>query len=219
MSRMSFADIDLSRKEVGVTHKPAPQGAPLGMPEPRTALNGARFEGYVRVCEMPPQGMVRVRGSLSDRNVAGAIRQATGAPVPRVRKIATGANAQSVAWMAPDEALILVAYDAAPSLAETVRVELGDTHALVAVVSDGWTVLNVEGAGADEVLAKLAPVDTARLAPDEVRRTRLAQAGVTVWRAGGGLRVACARSLAGYVFDVLCAAARPGTEVFANRNP
>ena len=69
-----------------------------------------------------------------------------------------------------------------------------------------------------EVMAKLAPVDLApaSFTPGMFRRTRIAQVPAAFWMPQEGVfRVVCFRSVAQYVFDVLCVAAQPGSEVGA----
>ncbi|MFP4240059.1 MAG: sarcosine oxidase subunit gamma [Rhodosalinus sp.] len=187
------------------------------MSEPAPALGGARAEGYVTVAELPPQGMISVRGDLSEEGegVAQALADATGTDLPDVRGIAhAGDNA--LAWMSPDEAMIFCAYDAAEDLAQALREALTGAHALVANVSDARATFELTGAAVREVVAKLAPVDMDRLAPGEIRRTRLAQIPAAFWMPEEGrLRLICFRSVARYAFDLLAKAAETGAEVHA----
>ncbi|MDP5334258.1 MAG: sarcosine oxidase subunit gamma, partial [Paracoccaceae bacterium] len=64
--------------------------------------------------------------------------------------------------------------------------------------------------------AKLAPVDLhpAHVGPGDVRRTRLAQVAGAFWMPEAGqINVVCFRSVAQYVFDLLCTAADPAASV------
>jgi sarcosine oxidase, subunit gamma len=86
-------------------------------------------------------------------------------------------------------------------------------HFLAVDVSDARAVFRVEGGQADQVLMKLAPVDLAAMAPDELRRTRMAQVAGAFWAADGGYTVVCFRSVAGYVMGLLTHGAQPGAEL------
>ena len=68
-----------------------------------------------------------------------------------------------------------------------------------------------EGAKADQVLAKLSPVDFAKLGPKELRRTRAAQVAAAFWAADGGYTLVCFRSVAHYVMGLLTHSAMPGS--------
>ena len=80
-------------------------------------------------------------------------------------------------------------------------------------LSDARAVFRVEGAKADQVLAKLSPVDFATLGATELRRTRAAQVAAAFWRDGDGFTVVCFRSVAGYVMGLLSHSAMPGSEI------
>lgn len=174
--------------------------------------NPMNFDGYVRVCAVQSVGMITVRADLAEAGVKAAVASASGIDVPKSRAMVGGTT--QVAWMAPDEALVLCDKAEADPLAAALRSAMGEIHALVQVVSDARAVFEITGTGADEVLAKLAPVDTHALGMGEMRRTRLGQVAVAVWRTETGLRLMCFRSVAQYVFDALCVVARPGSEVF-----
>ena len=71
-----------------------------------TALNGAQYDGLVRVEEAPLQGMITVRGTLEARAVKSAVKAAAGTDVPAAGLVsAKGTGA--VCWMSPDEVLVL----------------------------------------------------------------------------------------------------------------
>jgi len=177
-----------------------------------SALGGVSFDGYVRVAEAGPQGMIVLR-SKGD-GVADALA-ALGLPVPAVRRIETAGD-RAVVWMSPDELLIWVPYAQVAPAVQALGAALAGRHHLVADVSDARAVFTVTGAGAREALAKCCPVDFAPgvFGPGEVRRTRAAQVAAAVWMSGdAAFTLVCFRSVARYVFDLLAVLARPGAEV------
>ncbi len=184
-----------------------------------TALAGAVFEGDVTVTEAGLQGMVTLKADLGAVAVADAIASVCGAGMPEARRITTG-KAMQVAWMAPDEVLILCPHDRADSVVADLGKALEGVHNLAVNVSDARAVFTVTGdAGVlKDTLSKLTPADMAALAPGEMRRTRLAQVAAAIWfEDAGTARVICFRSVGRYVFDLLSTAARPGGKVGYHR--
>ncbi len=187
------------------------------MSEPVTPLAGASFDGLVRVTETGPQGMIVLRcpeGASEPLDIAAAM---TGTQSPALRR-ASVSNGTGLLWMSPDERLILVPRAKSASTVAEMQGKLAGQHALVADVSDARAMFRLEGDPlmVREVLAKLAPVD---MRPDhfevgEVRRTRLAQVAAAFWlEQEGTAHLICFRSVARYVYDLLCTAAVNGSAV------
>ena len=73
--------------------------------------------------------------------------------------------------------------------------------------------IEVAGDKADQVLAKLSPVDFDTLEPGELRRSRAAQVAAAMWAQDGGFTLVCFRSVAVYVMGLLTHSAQPGSEL------
>lgn len=167
-----------------------------------------------QILEAGPTGLIALRGALAEPGVAAAVEAAVGLSVPQPRKVLQK-GARAVAWMAPDELLLLLPPDALPDALAAARAALGDSFVTLADVSQGRVLLRICGPRADEVVMKLCPVDIARLPPDELRRTRAAQISVGLLRGSDAeIWLFCARSVAAYARTLLETAARPGGEVF-----
>ncbi|MCX7565025.1 sarcosine oxidase subunit gamma [Sulfitobacter sp. F26169L] len=186
------------------------------MSDPVSALKNAAYNaGIAEISELGAVGMITLRGDLSAKVLQKAAVAAAGVNVPDQRQILTEGQG-GMAWMSPDELLIMCAYEDANAKLADLQEKLAKTHALAVNVSDARAVFEVRGPDAREVMAKLAPVD---LAPDQFttgmfRRSRLAQVPTAFWMPQEDtFRLICFRSVAQYVFDVLCAAAQPGSEV------
>ncbi|WP_371153898.1 sarcosine oxidase subunit gamma [Jannaschia sp. 2305UL9-9] len=151
-----------------------------------------------------PLGMITLRGDHAV--LAPAIDQVLKAGMPAQRMM-TRDDSSSILWMSPDELLVICDHGAAPGLADDLRGALGGAFATVAVVSDARVAFDIKGAGARDVIMRLSPVDFARLAPTEVRRTRLALIPAALWQIEDGIRVVCFRSVADYALDLLSDAA------------
>ncbi|MCC5967315.1 MAG: sarcosine oxidase subunit gamma [Natronohydrobacter sp.] len=175
-----------------------------------SALPGAEFEGFATVAEAGLQGMITLRGDLGA--VAKALSDVTGCNVPATRKI-TQSGANAVAWMSPDEVLILCPHDAAPAMETRLREALAGAFATVATVSDARAVFTVTGPAWRDALAKLCPVDFSTLGAGDIRRTRAAQVAAAILVTGPDeVRLICFRSVAQYMFDILSSAASTGSE-------
>ena len=182
------------------------------MSEPKSALGGAVAAGFASVREIGPVGMITLRAKPDAAGLAKAVKAAVGTGLPGVRQIVTEGD-RACGWMSPDEYLLVMPYAAVAGALEAIGKAMAGAHHLAVDVSDARAVFRVEGAKADQVLAKLSPVDFARLEPGELRRTRAAQVAAALWREGDGFTVVSFRSVARYVFDLLASGAKPGSEL------
>ena len=180
-----------------------------------SALNGAKAKGFADVSELGLSGMITLRGDLESKAMAKAVKDATGAAVPDVRKVTFGDNG-SVAWMSPDELLVLVDYHATAEAKAALESALSGEHFLAEVVSDARAHFRISGDLAHEALSKVIPVDFAAFVAGDFRRSRLSQVAAAVWKTDGGdFELVCFRSVADYVFGVLKVASQTGSEVNA----
>jgi len=187
------------------------------MSEPHSALQGARFDGFVSVEVLPPRGMITLRGDLASPALKNAATGVAGVGFPGQRQM-NAVGERGLAWMSPDELLVLLPYAEAEAAVATVTGTMAGAHHLAVNVSDARAMFRLRGAGAREVLAKLCPVDLspAAFGPGDFRRTRAAQVPVAFWMPGEAtFELIAFRSVAAYVFDLLSAAAYPGGEVHA----
>jgi sarcosine oxidase subunit gamma len=183
------------------------------MSEPAIVPCEAAFEGFARVREIGPFGMIALRAAPDLPGLAAAVEAAVGAGLPERRRIRR-AGERAVAWMGPDEWLLILPHATVAGALDGIAAALAGQHHLAVDVSDARAVFRIEGARAGEVLAKLAPVDLEALAPDELRRSRAAQVACAFWRDEAGFTLVCFRSVAGYVMGVLTHAAQPGSELW-----
>ncbi len=178
-----------------------------------SALIGASSEGFCKVEEAGLVGMITLRADLSLAKVAQAVKSATGAEMPGQGAITTGAKGQ-VAWMSPDELLLIVEHAAAPGIVAKLEKALATSHALVVNVSDARAMFRVTGEAAADVIAKLSPADLRGFAPGAFRRSRLAQVPAAFHMPdANSFEIVCFRSVALYMFGLLTNAARNGSEL------
>ena len=185
------------------------------MSDVQMALGGASFDGLVSIEEVAAQGMITLRGDLTDKTIVKAVKDVFGVALPGTRG-AEFEGANGALWRSPDEALLLCPYAQAQTNADALSAKLEKTHALVVNVSDARAVFHLKGYAVREVIAKLAPVDMSpeAFAPGQVRRTRMSQVAAAFWMDdASNAHVVCFRSVADYMFNILKNAADPHASV------
>ncbi len=189
------------------------------MSDPVSALKDANFDsGIATITELGAVGMITLRGDLSSKVVQKAAASVAGVAIPEQRRCSIQEEG-GIAWMSPDELLIICNYEDAETKLAELKTGLAKEHALAVNVSDARAVFQVSGSNAREVMAKLAPVDLApaEFSPGMFRRSRIAQVAAAFWMPQEDVfHVVCFRSVAQYVFDVLSGASRSGSEVGLN---
>jgi sarcosine oxidase subunit gamma len=177
-----------------------------------SALNHAKFDGFANIREIGPLGMITLRAKPDLPGLAEAIRAAVGTDVPASRRIVTNGD-KAAGWMSPDEYLLILPYAETGAALAAIAEALKGQHYLAETVSDARAVFRIEGAKADQVLAKLSPVDFATLELNELRRTRAAQVAAAFWKDEAGYTLVCFRSVASYMMGLLTHSAQNGSEL------
>jgi sarcosine oxidase subunit gamma len=179
----------------------------------QSVLDGASYNGAIKVTEAGVQGMVTLRGDLSSDPVKKAIKSAVGLSVPAVLEIRQGTKGR-VAWMSPDELLLIVNYDQAEALVKKLGKALAGEHHLVVNVSDARAVFSLSGKPIRDVLAKGTPADVGAdtFVPGVIRRSELGQVAAAFWlESETEATVVCFRSVGEYMFKWLKTAANPAS--------
>ena len=158
----------------------------------------------------PLAGMVSLRGDLASGAVRAAVAAVAG-EVPDTGRL-TGTSERGVAWMSPDELLLLLPRDEVAGALASLSEALAGEHHLALDVSDLRAAIRLDGPGWREVLGKLTPAD---LHPDAfgsgvVRRSHLGQVAAAFWAEGEGARVLCFRSVADHALALLRRSAADG---------
>lgn len=157
-------------------------------------------------------GMITIRCDLTNKTLATAIKSVAGLPMPKVNTIESNGD-NAVAWMSPDELLVLVPHENVAATVEALRKKLSKTHALVQDVSDARAHFELGGSWVRDAVSKLTPanLDAGHFGPGSFRRTRLAQAAAAIWMEENDvISVICFSSLAKYMQQILENAADNG---------
>lgn len=178
-----------------------------------SALPGFHYSGLATVAEAGPRGMITLRGDLSLLKLATALQQETGAAIPGKRQVTQDASG-ALAWMSPDELLIMTDAGRPRALITALETALAGAFVTLADVSDARAVFTVTGPQSCDVLAKICPVDFATFPPGGIRRTRAAQIATALIREGADeFTLICFRSVARYMAELLATVSAPGGEV------
>lgn len=167
-------------------------------------------EILAQVARIEGLAMITIRADLA--RAGDALAEATGLAMPDPTGITTDGT-RSLGWMSPDELILILPQSDRDEVLQLLDQALTAEHALVADMSDARAVFDVTGPHADDVIAKLAPIDLPGLGPATLRRSRAAQTAAAFWRIPGGIRVIGFRSSADYLGMILAQAALPGTQL------
>ena len=107
-----------------------------------SALGNVSFDGFAKVREIGPVGMISLRAKPEVKDLAKAIKAAVGVGLPLPRQIEVAGD-RAAAWMSPDEYLLILPY--------------GETAAAMAALDKalkGEHASHPDGAGGGGVLAR-----------------------------------------------------------------
>ncbi|MEO0342243.1 MAG: sarcosine oxidase subunit gamma family protein [Pseudomonadota bacterium] len=171
-----------------------------------SVLNGAQDVGLNIVTDAGLKGMIALKGDLSSDQIAKAVKLVSGLSIPLPATCKMGAKG-AVAWMAPDELLLLCDYESADLNVEKLNKALSGKHFLAVNVSDARAFFKIEGNAIKDVLAKGTPTSLAGFGPGQFRRSRIGQIAAAFWMASEEeAYVVCFRSVAEHMFNWLKAA-------------
>lgn len=158
----------------------------------------------IQIERLQSRSMITLKGDLAASEMVDAAKAFAGALPGQGEIHAQGAR--QIAWMAPDELLLIVpASDCAAALAKAESL-LGGAHALAVDVSDARASFALQGPLVRETLAKLTPAD---LSPEafpvgRIRRSRIAQIAAAFWMTGPDrAELVCFRSVQAYAAALL----------------
>ena len=178
-------------------------------------MSDREFQGYVHVRQDSSQCMFTLRANLASTKIKAAVKSATGVAFPN-RGLCEVSEGCTLAWMSPDELLIMVPTAQAQKLLTGLEAALEGLHVLLEDVSDARAKFILSGAHVREVLGKLAPMDChpAQFPVGSFNRTRFAQvAGAVFMEQEDLISIICFRSVQDYVFTLFCDAVAPGSEI------
>ncbi len=178
-------------------------------------MSDREFQGYVHVRQDSGQCMFTLRANLASTKIKAAVKSATGVAFPN-RCLCEVSEGCTLAWMSPDELLIMVPTAQAQKLLTGLEAALEALPFLLEDVSDARAKFILSGAHVREVLGKLERMscNPDRFPVGSLNRARYAQvAGAVFMEQEDLISIICFRSVQDYVFTLFCDAVAPGSEV------
>jgi heterotetrameric sarcosine oxidase gamma subunit len=168
--------------------------------------------GAVRIAERPFRGKFILRADAHE--AAERLRPALGLGLPFDPLTSATQGESSLLWMGPDEWMLVTAQGEAAERAGKAREALAGMHHQLVDVSDSYTVIEVAGSRARELLMKLTTLDLHPRAfrPGMVAGSVFGQANALLWLPLGGdeegFRLFIRWSMADYLWCVTADAGR-----------
>jgi len=132
----------------------------VSAPAPTSALaNRAPVDGDIVLRELPPRGKINLRGDAGDGEFTAAAAVALGVALPVAANTVAVTDGVTVFWLGPDEWLIHCKLTDTDAWLQQLRARLTGMHYAATEVTDYFTVLELRGEQAAEVLARGCPLD------------------------------------------------------------
>lgn len=185
---MQTIDVSNQYADNSITEKVA--FGDTGIPVVATALQHADMKKLsvrvaagqgVTLTELPVTGLLVLRAQADKPALQAALKTVLNLDLPGVLSSDTDAG-HCVRWIAPDEWLLSCAVQNAFDIENKIRSACGDASIAVVNVSGGFTLINVSGPHANDVLKKSTAYDVhpTNFTPGKVVNTVFAKAQVTM---------------------------------------
>ena len=146
----------------------------------------------ITISEIPHQGLINLRGDAADTAFVAAVEKAIKLAPPAAANTYAGKTATRIAWLGPDEWLVVTRPDAAErtfkGLNKTLKSE--GMHAAVTSVGDARTCIRISGPCAREVLQKGCSIDLhpSRFGPGQCVQAIVSKVGVILLQTADGAK-------------------------------
>ena len=165
--------------------------------------------GGVTLAESPGLALASVAARLGQETACTErLARIVGCPAPGPGKAMSG-ETFGIFWTGPEQWMVVAPFETHEALAAEVKAALGET-ASVTEQTDAWVVLDLAGTATVDMLERLCPVPSRRMAAGDVQRTTIDHLGCFVWcrAAGRDFRILGPRSAARSLHHALITAVR-----------
>lgn len=191
------------------------QQSPLHGLKPLRSTAEAASPRRLRIVERPFLDLALLRGDAASPAFMQAIERALGSAPPMAPNTVAHGYRHLLSWMGPDEWWVQSLAPMRPALESALRPVLAGQRAAIVDVSSGYTVLELMGEHARDVLEKGCPLDLhpREFGPGQCAQSHYFKAGVLLRALNqGGVEVVVRRSFADYTGRMLLDAAREFTQ-------
>lgn len=178
----------------------------LGLAKQATEPDGRHG---VWASELPLAGYIAVRGETSDPAFVAAVSKAIAVSLPTTPCTLAQADDAKVAWISPDEWLVIVPRGKLGSTIPALRAALQGLRSQVTDNSGGYTQVLLTGANARDVLSHCTVYDINHLQLGRVVGTTFGKSSVILHRQDSGFCLIFRRSFADYIWRFMVRAATP----------
>lgn len=165
----------------------------------------------VVISERPFLGHLNLRGNADEGGFQDAVAGVLGTPLPKIPNTMAASQSVGVAWLGPDEWLVLSRAQDLEQLRRALLEAVADYFATVTDVSSGQTVIAVSGARAADLLSRGCPLDLHPRAflPGHCAQSHIAKSAALICKPDEqpAFEVVVRRSFADYLFRWLTDAA------------
>lgn len=126
----------------------------------RTALsNIAAIDGKNTLCELPLCGKINLRGEAENNSFSQTVKAITGLELPIAANTCTANADYRLFWLGPDEWMIHLPLESVDPCLSALKNGLDSLHFATTEVSDYFSVLQLSGDQAREIIASGSPFD------------------------------------------------------------
>ena len=160
----------------------------------------------VTLCERRFKAKINLRGKPV-KKFLDAARKALGLTLPKAPNSTVSAKGLTALWLGPDEWLVVGPPASEGNIAGDLRAALAGQHVAVTDVSEGRTVIGLDGRHARDVLMKGCPLDlhSSEFKPGDCAQSALAKAIIILHQTSDApaYDIYCERSMADYLWTWL----------------
>jgi sarcosine oxidase subunit gamma len=153
--------------------------------------------------EVPFLGYLNLRGKPGNTAFLAAVLKVLGSEPPQEPNTMVESGDTRIYWLGPDEWLVVTPTEQQGKVQADLLKALDGVFSSVVDNSSGFTMLEITGNNAANLLATDCPLDLhpSEFGPGQCAQTRLAKAGMTIapMRDGSGFEVIIRRSFADYL--------------------
>lgn len=181
----------------------------MSNPAKTTSACAARkpVKGLHTLHELALCGKLNIRGDAGNDQFGGAILSVLNLDLPISPNTVSEADSRRLYWLGPDEWLLHCDLDRAQALGNSLREACGELHAAITEVSDYYTVLQLVGPQAEQLIRKGCPLDIHPdvFAANDFAQTRFGHASILLHKLDDGQtwNIQVRWTYAEYVWDYL----------------
>lgn len=177
-------------------------------PNTQTALTkAAPISSEHTLCEAALCGKINLRGNIDKANFRQAVDATLGVSLPEGANTVSNTNGNNIFWLGPDEWLAHVPLASLDKTITALRENLAGQHVAITDVSDYYSVIELSGPQARDIIACASPFD---IRPNifpvgQCAQTRFGHASILLWPLNEvpSFRVQIRWSYAQYVYGYL----------------